>query len=127
MILDTTGNEFVPMLWCTTSSIESIFSQCRAHDCVTALSFPSKITIMNTRKSMKSLSKNKMYLTHTEESQRMNSIETATGRLYKQRTDELAKWKEAIATNLKGSIPLFCINTLIISLNTNQTNGQKSY
>ena len=83
MILDTTGNEFAPMLWCTRSSIESIFSQCRAHDCVTALSFPSKITIMNTRKSMKSLSNNKMYLKHMEESQKMNSFETSTGRLYK--------------------------------------------
>ena len=52
-----------------------------------------------------------MYLTHTEESQRMNSIETVTGRLYKQRTDELAKWKEKISINFTGSIPLFCINT----------------
>ena len=81
-LLSEPGVSYVPMLWCTTSSIESIFSQCRAHDCVTAHSFPSKITIMNTRRSMDTLSNNKMYIKHLEISQNMNSIETATERLY---------------------------------------------
>ena len=107
--------EYIPVLWCTTSSIESVFSKYCAHDCVTPLSFPSKIAIINNKYSISSLGNNKMYLRHDEEGQNLSSIETETGKLYKIRLNKLKKRNNKVISLKGGSVPLLCKNSYLIT------------
>ena len=71
---------------------------------------------------MDTLSNNKMYIKHLEMSQNMNSIETATGRLYNVRRNTINKWENELTNILTGSLPIFCIDTYI---NYNQKKQNK--
>ena len=48
---------------------------------------------------MDTLSNNKMYIKHLEMSQNMNSIEMATGRLYKFRRNTINKWENELTNS----------------------------
>ena len=62
MVLELDEIEYVPMLWSTSSTIESDFSQIRARNGDSAASFEKDITSINTSKLLKGKIKNDMYI-----------------------------------------------------------------
>ena len=95
---------YVPMQMSSTSSIEAVFSQVRSHKCDTPKDFKSKITLLNSKKSMSALSTNKMYSKDDEQSQNMVSLKFRNARW---RKAEMKRWQKKKVPNVSvESIPI---------------------
>jgi hypothetical protein len=88
---------YVQMKTSSTSSIESVFSQVRAHKCDNPTDFQHKIALINGRKSMLALCNNKMYEAEDENAQNIFSFKWQRSR---DREVEMKKWQNELELHI---------------------------